>query len=363
MKYIYIAIAILIVVIGGKSFNQGASVGKKQSIHRLSPTPLPPPSTVTQSLFIPYWTVTASKDNNLYDSYYYFGISPTREGRIDEDEGLKQIALVENIPNKNKELVLRMLDASVIEVVLKDKIIQKTLISEVKNILIGKSFSGLILDLEVSFTLQSNKQKQITDFVQQMCTEIHSDYKSCSMLVYGDFIYRKRPYDLKKLSQYTDRILLMAYDFHKAGGEPGPNFPFDDKKKYGYDFKQMILDAIALVPKEKIEVVFGMYGYDWTLNEQGTPLKQAKALTLKEINILLANRESRNANRQDNENETRYTLHVSPNGSGEKSIPYIDSDGRSHVIWYEDEESAQIKTDYLQKQGILRVSYWAYGYY
>lgn len=361
MKYIYLAILAFVVVIGGKSFTQDTSVEKKQFIHRLSPTPLPPPSTVTQSVFIPYWMDTASEDNNLYDSYYYFGISPTREGKIHTDEGLNNISIIESLPHKKKKLVLRMLDTSVNEVLLQNKDFQKTLHVEIKQIMTHNSFQGVVIDLEVPFTLQSNKQKQITDFVQQMCTEIHSDYKSCSMLVYGDSIYRKRPYDLKKLSQYTDRILLMAYDFHKAGGEPGPNFPFDDKKKYGYNFKQMISDALLAVPKEKIEVVFGMYGYDWTLNEQGTPLKTAKALTLNEIQALLANRVTQNV--QNKENVTRYTLHVSPNGSGEKSIRYIDSDGRSHIIWYEDEESAQIKTDYLQEQGISRVSYWAYGYY
>lgn len=320
--------------------------------------------TPLKSVFVPYWSSKLNEKDLSYSSYYYFGIRPTNEGKIDEDEGLKQIALVENIPNKNKELVLRMLDASVIEVVLKDKIIQKTLISEIQHILIKKSFSGLILDIEVPFTLQANKQNQITQFVQQMCTGIKANYKSCNMLVYGDFSYRKRPYDLKKLSQYADKILLMAYDFHKAGGEPGPNFPFDSGStissslraspsniNYGYDFKQMISDAISLVPKEKIEVVFGMYGYDWTLNEQGTPLKGANALSLKGIRALISN------------DKLQITNQSQITNSKEKNIEYIDEEGRKHVIWYEDEESAQIKTNYLQGQGIFQVSYWAYGYY
>jgi len=323
-------------------------------------------TTPLKSVFVPYWSGEINEKDTRYTTYYYFGIRPTREGKIYEDEGLKQITLVENIPNKNKELVLRMLDASVTEIILKNKDIQKTLISEVQNILVKKSFSGLILDIEIPFTLQANKQNQITQFVQQMCTVIKANYKSCDMLVYGDFSYRKRPYDLKKLGQYADKILLMAYDFHKSGGEPGPNFPFDSGSasspslraspltiNYGYDFKQMISDAISLVPKEKIEVVFGMYGYDWTLNEQGTPLKSAKALTLKEIQALNSNSKMLYV--------TSYVLHG--NDAREKNIQYVDAEGQKHIIWYEDEESAQIKTNYLQEQGISKVSYWAYGYY
>jgi len=311
---------------------------------------------LTKSVFIPYWSDEIREGNLSYDSYYYFGVRPTKEGEIDEDKGFEQITLVEDIPNKHKELVLRMLDASVNEVILKDKNVQKKLISEVKNILIKKSFSGLILDLEVPFTLQANKQNQITQFVQQMCTDVNSDYKSCSMLVYGDFFYRKRPYDLKKLAQYTDKILLMAYDFHKAGGESGPNFPLSRRSvneggpetaDYGYDFKAMIQDTITLVPKEKIEVVFGMYGYDWTLNEQGTPLKIAQALSVNSIKLKVES----------------LKLKVENNEAKEKIIHYIDEEGRKHIIWYEDEESAQIKTKYLQEQGVSQISYWAYGYY
>lgn len=309
-------------------------------------------SSHSRSIFVPYWSGEINEKDTRYNTYYYFGIRPTREGKIDyNDAGFKQISLVQSVPSEKKELVLRMLDASITETILEDKSIQKALISEVKNILVKKSFSGLILDIEIPFTFQANKQNQITQFVQQICTAIKVNYKSCNMLVYGDFSYRKRPYDLKKLSQYSDKILLMAYDFHKAGGEPGPNFSFGEKKKYGYDFKQMISDATALVQKEKIEVVFGMYGYDWTLNEQGTPLKGANALSLKGIRTLISN------------DKLQITNQSQITNSKEKNIEYIDEEGRKHIIWYEDGESAQIKINYLQEQGIFQVSYWAYGYY
>jgi len=94
-----------------------------------------------------------------------------------------------------------------------------------------------------------------------------------------------------------------------------------------------------------------MYGYDWTLNEQGTPLKSAKVLTLKEIQALNSKML----------HVTSYMLHG--NNAREKNIQYVDAEGQKHIIWYEDEESAQIKTNYLQEQGISKVSYWAYGYY
>jgi len=147
----------------------------------------------------------------------------------------------------------------------------------------------------------------------------------------------------------------MAYDFHKAGGEPGPNFPMSRRSineggpevDYGYDFKQMISDFSIDLPKEKTEVVFGMYGYDWTLNEQGTPLKAATAIS---VNNIQSKVQSSN-------------LKVMSNEAKEKKIEYVDTVGNKHIVWYEDEESAAVKTKYLQQQGVWQISFWAQSYF
>jgi len=350
-------------------------IGKKQVIfpttYLLQPTTFPSSSPkavldVSKSIFTPYWTAEANDENaRKYDTYYYFGVRSTKEGSVEDEIGYQKINTVNNIPEKQKKLVLRMLDASINEIILTDKSVQKKLIDETKRVMTENKFSGIVIDLEISFTLQSNKQKQITELVQQMCTSAKEDYKSCSVLIYGDVIYRKRPYDLKKISEYADTILLMAYDFHKAGGgSPGPNYSFEEKQKYGYDFKQMISDVTAIVKREKIEVVFGMFGYDWTLNDQNLPLKAAKALSLNEIQAFVANRATtQNVQNEMQNNDLRYTLRVSRNEARETSIQYTDEEGRKHVVWYEDEESAAIKTKYLQQQGINKISFWAYSYY
>lgn len=308
---------------------------------------MPPIHSLKKSIFIPYWSGSFSKNETMYDSYYYFGIVPKKDGYLEDEVGLQNMSLVATIPEKQKKLVLRMLDNTVNDTLLSNKIAQTTLVTEVRKILSKNSYSGLILDLEVPFTLQANKKEQITNFVQLICTSIKTDYKTCSMLIYGDFSYRNRPFDLKKLGEVMDTILLMAYDFHKAGGEPGPNFPFEEKQLYGYDFKTMIQDTLKLVPKEKIEVVFGMYGYDWTLNEQGAPLKGATSLSVNAISNKIAHAK----------------FIIKSNNAKEKTVEYTDEEGRKHVIWYEDEESTAIKTKYLLLEGVWQVSFWASSYF
>jgi spore germination protein YaaH len=334
---------------------------KKSSNTSLSLIPSPThvaTHALQQSIFVPYWAPSMKTGISQYAAYYYFGIQPTKEGYIADDLGLQNISLVNTVVEKQKKLVIRMLDASVTEVILQDKTAQQTFSTDLKRILTQHAFSGIVFDIEVPFTLQANKKEQITQFVQLMCTAIKSNYKTCGVLIYGDFLYRKRPYDLAELSKAGDTILLMAYDFHKAAGEPGPNFPFDRRSSkseggfdYEYDFKEMIADISTLVPKDKIEVVFGMFGYDWTLNEQGSPLKTAKALSVQEIQSFILN------------HKAQITKQSQLTQSKEKNIEYVDDEGKKHIIWYEDDESVAVKTKYLLEAGIWQVSFWASSYF
>lgn len=171
-----------------------------------------------------------------------------------------------------------------------------------------------------------------------------------SAIIYGDNYFRKRPFDIEFMGKHTDEIMIMAYDFHKSYGEPGPNFSFDEKNKYGYDFKQMISDFSADVPSDKLTIIIGMYGYDWILNEQGTPLKRADAITLNQITNKFPSFVKTTEGKQNS-------------NSKEKKIEYVDKENQKHVIWYEDVESAEVKWLYLMGEGIGSVSYWAYGYF
>lgn len=356
VKKILIPLSVLGLLVGFGYISSSRSPVQKNiqtTTKQLSAKPTTsPPIHITSSIFVPYWT-SGMEGDSIYDSYYYFGIEPTKDGLVRDVYKQKREELMRTISPSKRQVVLRMLNQDLNATILKDTQSQKNLSKELNAFLNENEYQGVILDLEISFTLREQAQNEITQFVQNLCTEIQDNYKSCSMLIYGDSSYRKRPYDLKKIGGIVDMVYIMAYDFHKAGGEPGPNFPLDRRSTeseggldYGYDFKQMISDFLTFIPKDKIEVIFGMYGYDWVLNDQGSPLKTATALSLNEI-----------------ENTLGKHYPTKKNKALEKSIEYMDERGRRHIVWYEDRESAKVKTEYLLKQGIGRVSFWAYSYF
>jgi cellulose synthase/poly-beta-1,6-N-acetylglucosamine synthase-like glycosyltransferase/peptidoglycan/xylan/chitin deacetylase (PgdA/CDA1 family)/spore germination protein YaaH len=64
-------------------------------------------------------------------------------------------------------------------------------------------------------------------------------------------------WDLKFIADHSDGLLLMNYDEHQDGSEPGPVASQDW-------FLDNLKEVLKTVPKEKVICSLGSYGYDWT---------------------------------------------------------------------------------------------------
>jgi len=329
----------------------------KKSFPKIIPKKIISPTTkidkkqfVSEDLFIPYWTFDKNfvLDNN-YDRAIFFDPDFSHIGSfVDRTKDFTYEKYITVKIDKYEQMTPEQIENVI------------TIVKE-------NNLNGLVLDLEIPIVFTDDNKAQINSFVKLFYTTAKKNYKSFNVVMYGDLFYRKRGYDLPFINQHSDEIFVMAYDFHKAGGEPGPNFQFAafasasaSQGRYDYDFKNMTEDYLKYVPADKLNIVFGMYGYDWTVDEKKRPLKPARALTLNEIKKeflgkcqwkdCLINRDE-----QTKETEINYV------------IPYkLENnlmDEELHIIWFEDEESVRIKTEYLKEKGIGKISYWGYGYF
>jgi len=313
---------------------------------------------ITQrSIFIPYWDIGADPE---YDRYIYFGVTANDWGIDRQEAGYTKLPkFIQTSEGKNTYLTLRLLNNDFNNRLLKDKNIQQLIIDETLKLEKDNNFKGLVIDLEINSLFSDQMTNEINDFVKDFYTLQKQNYKTLSLLIYGDVFYRKRLYDVSYLANHSDEIMVMAYDFSKSRGEPGPNFPLDAGLQYAYSFKTMINDYKRVVPSDKLTITYGMFGYDWTVDEKKRPINQAKALTLNEIKKQFIEKCDWKdcVNKRDDvsaETEIDYIYSVVKDNYG-----YMDY----HIVWFEDEQSVKLKTDYLQKQGIGSVGYWARGYF
>ncbi|RJQ25869.1 hypothetical protein C4577_04605 [Candidatus Parcubacteria bacterium] len=332
---------------------QNISTISQENKTEYSPTPKPEKENVF--LFVPYWTLSSGSSlKESYGSLIYFGISANEKGVNKNEDGYKNItrfnSQFEN--EKNKYLTLRMLDSEANSKVLKDKKIQNKIIIDSLTIAKENSFRGLVLDFETQGLPFESLINRISSFYKLFYIQTKNENLDFLITVYGDNFYRIRPYDIKELAKNSDKVLIMAYDFHKAKGNPGPNFPFSAKETYGYDFKTMIDDFLNLVPEEKLVIIFGLYGYDWKVDEDNQAKESGEAVSFNKIkDKFLSNckYESCLVKRDIKSLETKIT--------------YIDENSINHILWFEDVYSVDKKREFINEKNINQIGYWAYSYF
>lgn len=306
------------------------------------------------SLFIPYWTIDATTDSlDAYKTLIYFGVTPTVDGINTEEVGYVTLPkfIQKGEAAQQTLLTLRMLDSKTNFAILEDAHKQDAVISQFISLAKRNHFDGVILDLELSALPFDSVIAQINAFTKKLATEAHDQQLSMGMMMYGDSFYRVRPFEVKTLGAVADQLYIMAYDFSKAKGNPGPNFPLAGKETFGYDYSSLVRDFTQAVSAKKITVVFGMYGYDWRVTDKKLAVGQATALSTNKIehSILETCAYSECTWERDGD-------------AGEIKAEYDDG-GEHHLIWFEDRESVNRKKEYLRKHGITSYSYWAHSYF
>lgn len=323
---------------------------------KLTPTPtivINPNQTSTTSVYVPYWSLIDDENTIMYDSYIYFGITPNRRG-IAQEEGYSRVGSFNELVPSGKEthLALRMVDSEVNADILKDQAAQKRIITQTINFAKANNFDGIVLDLEMSAIPFDSLVDQITAFSSTLAKEVKANNLSYAMTLYGDTFYRVRPFDVKELTKSTDSFMLMAYDFHKSRSNPGPNFPLRGNDTFGYDMTKLADDISTYTAPENVHVIFGMFGYDWEVDNDGKATAQGKPLTYEQIQEKFLN-----------------GCDFSPceikrdQVSSETKISYTDESGQKHIVWFEDMKSVEEKQKYLRSRGIVQYSFWAYSYF
>ncbi|RRA47864.1 glycosyltransferase [Acidipila sp. EB88] len=90
----------------------------------------------------------------------------------------------------------------------------------------------------------------------QFLAELHQDFAAKGLRIYVNVAAEAEPAELRAMSQATDGVILMNYDEHEDSGEPGPVASQDW-------FENNVSRALKIIPKQKILLALGNYGYDW----------------------------------------------------------------------------------------------------
>ena len=137
---------------------------------------------------------------------------------------------------------------------------------------------------------------------------------------------------------YSDFVVIMTYEWGYSGGPPMAVSPIGP-------VREVLEYALTEMPGNKILMGQNLYGYDWTLpfvpgGEYARAISPQQAIAL--------------ARRMNAAIEYDYTAQA-------PFFRYIDEQGRTHEVWFEDARSIQAKFDLIKELGLRGISYWKLG--
>ena len=145
-------------------------------------------------------------------------------------------------------------------------------------------------------------------------------------------------HDYEEHGRIADFVILMTYEWGYRKGPPQAISPINQMRK-------VVEYALTVIPAEKIFLGFQIYARDWVVpHVQG---QEAETFSPQEA--------IRRA--------VQYGAPIQYNVMAQSPyFRYVNEQGISHEVWFEDARSAQAKFDMVKQYNLRGVSYWALGF-
>ncbi|MBU3181551.1 glycosyl hydrolase family 18 protein [Clostridium psychrophilum] len=232
-------------------------------------------------------------------------------------------------------------DSSLAHAILTNENIQNTLLNNIINTLKNKNYYGLDIDLEYIYP---EDKENYNNFLRKTVSKLKPlGYPVTTALApkpsgnIKGLLYEAHDYPVH--GALANHVILMTYEWGYTAGPPLAVSPINEVRK--------ILDyAVTVIPSKKIFMGIPNYGYDWTLpyvkGTSATALGNVEAVDL--------------ARRENAYIQYDYT-------SQAPFFNYYDSNGKKHVVWFEDARSMNAKLRTANEYNLGGISYWTIGKY
>ena len=166
----------------------------------------------------------------------------------------------------NYSTALQDFDPRLVHQLLHSKALSDRFILSVKDTLLKYNFQGVNVDFE---ELNESGSEYLVSFMKDLYQVLHPLGK----LVTIDVSPENDDYDYDKLADWSDYIVLMAYDQHYEESVPGP--------VSAQKWVEAAMDIAAKdIPSGKIILGLAGYGYDWPKSGKGETITYTKALNI-----------------------------------------------------------------------------------
>ncbi|QSO47193.1 glycosyl hydrolase family 18 protein [Alicyclobacillus mengziensis] len=221
--------------------------------------------------------------------------------------------------------------------VLSSASLRRQYLSEVLRIVLEKGYKAVTIDFE---SLHEGDRAAFVEFLRELSIRLRPlriPSIVCLMPITEQLPYEApiiQAYDYAGIAANADFVMLMSYNWSWPGGPPGPIASLK------------LVDAnirYALARMSRTQILLGLvrYGYDWALPyQQGETTGTFAVQTVVELAM---------------KNQLPITFDMQ---SLTPSFSYWDTQGRPHVVWFEDARSIQLKLQLVRKYDLAGIAAW-----
>ncbi|HVZ15906.1 MAG TPA: polysaccharide deacetylase family protein, partial [Terriglobales bacterium] len=201
---------------------------------------------------------------------------------------------------------------------------------QLMTFLASDNYKGLNLDFE---SIDPKSQANYRAFV----SELYDHLRARGLKLHISVPVADKDFDYGFLAAHSDGLVLMNYDEHYGGGDPGAIASQDW-------FTQNLQNAIKVIPKEKIICAVGSYGYDWQIGTKNTGKPPERSVQEAWLDA------------RDSESEITFD-----SDSLNPHFAYLDDDNHKHEVWFLDGVTVLNQMRAARALGIQTFALWRLG--
>lgn len=343
---------------------------KQAAMTKLSPTPTPTPWKKQIIGFLPSWiAATNSQPNvNRLTQIIFFDLVASPSGQIVKKNrdgtpaagwDYLQSKAMKNLQKQAKAagakvlVTVSNLNSREIESLITDKKAVDRLIDEIVELVRNYKLDGVNVDFEYFTDSHFKAVREMNTFLQNLALALKKenhqlvvsfDVNALSVLIDGN-------YDMAKIGEVMDQVILMAYDYYRptssTAGPVAPLYAAENENSVSKSLQSLI----GRVPTEKIILAVPFYGYEWQTVDETFKSKvipdTGTIATYERIQDLITNRKDVLLKRDE--------------ASFSPRLIYRQS-GAIKQIYFEDEISLGKKLEFAKEKKLGGVAIWALGY-
>lgn len=258
------------------------------------------------------------------------GAAPKEALNQSAKSGIKTLALVHNWAGQG-------FSRETVHNVLTNPQAAQNAINNITGTIVAYGYNGVNIDFE---NVAPADRDALTEFMAKLGSTLQEKNLLVTMSIPAkteDNVHNSwsGAFDYAKLGKAVDQLMIMTYDEHWFGGSPGP------VASVGW-VENVIKYTVSQVPKEKVLMGIGVYGYVWDTATGKTTRAIPTAGALAKIIQTGA------AIKWDNIAKVPYY--------------YYWQDGRKQVVWFESNESAAFKLNLVKDYGLGGIAVWRLGF-